>query len=434
MNKNTHSNPKKEEFWLDLDNAAKIFPAVRSSEHTTVFRISAVLKQTIRISSLLKAVSELEKRFPYFRVSLRRGFFWYYLESAKQHFITEPDHSRLCRAFDKSERNSLLFRVLAHRDHISVEFSHILTDGAGAYYFLKLLLINYFRNLGIKVDNKEDDQADEPFRREESEDAYNRYFQREIPSAIKLTKAFHIPFTLKSKPRFDVLSAILPLHEIRQKAGEKKVSITEYLVAVYLYVLQEIYEDQPQHSFARKRKTLRIQVPVNLRKIYPSGTLRNFSLFILPEMDLQLGHYNFDEVIKLVYHKMQLETDRKLINKIISRNVGIERKIYVRSIPLFLKSMILHMKYYSEGVDQYSGVVTNLGKVELPAEISDYIDYFVFIPPPPNKKLKINCSVIGFNDKLALSFGNISNSRKLEQKFLRFLSGQGIGVKLIPNR
>jgi len=50
--------------------------------------------------------------------------------------------------------------------------------------------------------------------------------------------------------------------------------------------------------------------------------MRNFSLFVTPEIDFRLGKYSFEEILKIVYHKMQVETDEKLINKIISRNVG----------------------------------------------------------------------------------------------------------------
>jgi NRPS condensation-like uncharacterized protein len=158
--------------------------------------------------------------------------------------------------------------------------------------------------------------------------------------------------------------------------------------------------------------------------------MRNFSLFVLPEIDLRLGQYTFDEIIKIVHHKMQLETDEKLINKIISRNVGSEKNILVRGIPLFLKNIILHHKFYSSGANQYSGVMTNVGKIELPTETMDKVDHFVFIPPPPNKKLKINCGVIGFKDELTVTFGNITGSNEMQKKFFRFLTSQGIHVKL----
>jgi hypothetical protein len=58
------------------------------------------------------------------------------------------------------------------------------------------------------------------------------------------------------------------------------------------------------------------------------------------------------------------------------------------------------------------------------------MDYFILTAPPPNKKLKINCGIIGFNNKLVLSFGNITISKEFERKFFNFLVQQGINVKL----
>jgi NRPS condensation-like uncharacterized protein len=222
----------------------------------------------------------------------------------------------------------------------------------------------------------------------------------------------------------------VPLEQIKKIAQNKGVGITVYLTSVYLFILQEIYESLNGFNKHKKQKRLRVQVPVNLRNIFPSKTMRNFSLFVMPEIDLRLGHYTFDEIIKSVYHQTKLETDEKLIHKNISRNVGSERKLFVRGIPLFLKSLILRMKYYSLGTSQYSGVLTNLGKIDLPAETGNMIDYFVMTPPPPNKMLKISCGVAGFGNKLVLSFGNITHSQEFEKKFLQFLRDQKISVEL----
>src|SRR6056297_1823340 len=71
---------KADQFWLSLDNAAKIYPATVDKEITTVFRITAVLKENINIQALMRAVSKAESRFPYYKVSLKKGFFWFYLE------------------------------------------------------------------------------------------------------------------------------------------------------------------------------------------------------------------------------------------------------------------------------------------------------------------------------------------------------------------
>jgi NRPS condensation-like uncharacterized protein len=96
---------------------------------------------------------------------------------------------------------------------------------------------------------------------------------------------------------------------------------------------------------------------------------------------------------------------------------------------LFLKSLVLS-RLYSLGTRRYSGVITNLGKVNFSPEINQRIDRFVFVPPPPNKVIRVNCGAVGFDNKLILSFGNITASKELEKKFCRFLTAQGIAVKI----
>ena len=432
MDKNPHRISETDTFWFSLDNAAKIFPAIITREVTAVFRLTAVLKQPLKIKAFRKAVLLAEKRFPYYLVQLKKGFFWYYLEYIPEHIPIEVDDKPCCRKFPGG---NLLMRILVRNNSINLECSHILTDGGGAFEFLKNLLISYAKECGAHIPPGYG--LLEPGKKileEEYEDAYKRYFKEDLPPMVKRSKAFHLPYPLKASPRFERLNVGLSLKQVKQVATEKGVSITVYLVSVYLYVLQDIYESLGALTRYKKNKILRIQVPVNLRKIFPSMTMRNFSLFVMPEIDLRLGHYSFGEIIKAVYHQVQLETDEKLINKNISRNVGSEKKLYIRSIPLFLKSFILRMKYNALGPGQYSGVITNLGKIELPPETSDRVDYFMMTPPPPNKMLKINCGIIGFGDKLVLSFGNITNSKAFEEKFLQFMRDRNIEVKLEENQ
>jgi NRPS condensation-like uncharacterized protein len=415
-------------FWYPLDNAAKIFPAITDDEVTSVFRISVYLKKPIIIQNLFKAVGIIEPRFPYYKVKLKKGFFWYYLESSDFKTPVEVDNQRICRKFNEGEG---LFRVLVRKNRLTLEFCHILADGSGAFEYLKTLMATYFELCGVKLpDSFEYMKPGEIPCEEEYEDAYHRYFKENIPASIKQAKAFHLPIPLSPKPRFDVLTLMVSTEELKQKAKEKGVSITVYLTAVYFYVMQEIFESLPVSSWHRRHKKLSIEMPINLRNLYPSKTMRNFTLFVLPKMDLRLGHYSFDEMLKIVYHQMELETDVKLINKILSLNVGSERKLIIRSIPLFIKSFVLKLSYYSLGSSQYTGVLTNLGRVVYPKEIEDEIDYIVVSPPPPNKDIKINCGIIGFKDKLAISFGGITKTKELERRYVKFLVDQGIHVKL----
>jgi NRPS condensation-like uncharacterized protein len=416
---------------MRLDNAAKIYPAVQNEELTSVFRLSCVLKHRIKIKPLLEAIHAIEDRFPYFKVKPKKGFFWYYLEFHNEPITLKADLGVPCRAFGKHD---LIFRILAKKDCLSVEFSHILTDGGGAFEFFKTLLLTYLAQCCISVGSEFPVLIPyEAPSEEEFEDGFSRYFQKDIPSPKKKPKAFHVPFQLNKEPRFNVLIAKVSLSAVYRESKKNQVTITEYLVAIYLYTLQTIYNGLPNYKQRVARKLFRVQVPVNLRNIYGSKTMRNFSLFVTPEIDLSLGHYSFEEIVKTVHHLMQLETDKKLINKMIARNVGAERNLLLKNTPLFIKSLILRLTYSIAGTSRYSGVITNLGKVSLGQKADSHIDHFVFIPPPPNKALRVNCGVLGFGDSLVMSFGNITRSKDLEREFLRLLVQQGIHVKVVSN-
>ena len=61
--------------WMRLDNAAKIFPAVKRRDWSNVFRLSATLRQPVDPQRLQEAVALVAPRFPSMFVSLHRGLF-----------------------------------------------------------------------------------------------------------------------------------------------------------------------------------------------------------------------------------------------------------------------------------------------------------------------------------------------------------------------
>ena len=67
-------------YWRKLDNSAKIFPISAGKKYSTVFRFSAVMKEKIEPSVLRLAVNKALSRYGFFRVRLKDGIFWNYLE------------------------------------------------------------------------------------------------------------------------------------------------------------------------------------------------------------------------------------------------------------------------------------------------------------------------------------------------------------------
>jgi NRPS condensation-like uncharacterized protein len=433
--KETNKKSVQESGWLKLDNAAKLFPAIMSGELTAVFRITAFLKKPVRYSVVKEAVEITSKRFPYFSVSLGSGLFWHFLEYNQKLPRIQTEEMIPCTAFAARRKDEPLYRILVKGNRISVEFMHILTDGGGAFEYMKSLLYTYFTIGGNTINTNEGIILPQsPITEGEIEDGYKKFFREKTPPPGKLTRAWHLPYGLNEKPRLRVIRSEIDLARLLEVARSHNASVTEYIVAVYLHSLQEIYLGEKEKVRKQKRGVLRIEVPVNLRKKFPSITMRNFSLFVLPEVDLRLGIYTFAEIITIVRYQLQTGADVKQINRFLSQNVGHEKSMLVRFLPLFIKSIAISAVYRRLGSNQCSGILTNLGAVKLPAEMESLIDAFEVIPTPPNTHVKVSCAMVSFGNRMRLNFGNISKSTVFEKQFIKHLTESGIPVKILNIR
>jgi hypothetical protein len=126
---------------------------------------------------------------------------------------------------------------------------------------------------------------------------------------------------------------------------------------------------------------------------------------------------------------MQMEVDRRELSRQITRNVGAELRPVVRATPLFVKDILLGWMYRHLSARIYSGVLSNLGRVELPPELEAHIQSFgmVMVPGQVTKK---TCTVISYGDELSIAISSIVESRELERLFFTGLAGQGIPVSI----
>ena len=404
-----------------------------SDDLTSVFRITASLKEPVRYSAIREAVAITAKRFPYFSVSLGSGIFWHFLEFNDQLPRIQVEEKIPCTAFAAKRKSEPLYRVIIKGKRISVEFIHILTDGGGAMEYLKSLLYTYLTLTGKHISTPEEIILPSmPMSEEEYEDGYNKFFQK-LPAPSKLVKAWHLPYKLNKRPKLRVLRAEVSVNEILELSRKHKMSVTEYFVSVYHFSLQKIFLSEKEKSKKVKRKVLRIEVPVNMRKIFPSRTMRNFSLFVLPEIDVRLGTYTFEEILRSVHNQLQISADVKQLSRFLSSNVSSEKLFVIRVMPLFIKKMVIASVYKGLASKRWTGLVTNLGLVTLPGEMENMVDSFELIPPPPNPKVKVGCALVSYKNKLRICFSNITESRELERHILRHLADAGIHVKILNN-
>ncbi len=404
-----------------------------SEDLTLVFRLTATLKEPVKYSTLKQAVEITSGRFPYFSVSLRSGLFWHFLEFNSRLPRIQTEEEIPCTAFAVKRKDEPLYRIIVKGKRISVEFVHILTDGSGAMEYMKSLLYSYLKLAGKEINNPGNIILPEMLvSEEEFEDGYNRFF-RKLPPPARLVKAWNLPFRLNDKPRLGVIHAEVKADDMVEVSRRYKVSVTEYFVSVYHLSLQEIYISGKRKSKRRTRKVLRIEVPVNMRTKFHTGTMRNFSLFVMPEIDMRLGTFSFEEILRSVHHQLQISADIKQISRFLSSNVSYEKLIFIRILPLFIKKIAIAAIYKSLASRRLTGIVTNMGTVTLPEEMEDMIDSFSIVPPPPNTSVKVTAGLISYKNRLRICFSNITQSHELERTILKHLADDGIHVRMINN-
>ena len=122
---------KQKKEWYRLDNAGKLYPSITSTRVSTVFRLSATLYNNIDSKVLQIALNNIIEYFPYFKVNLKRGLFWYYFEHTEKYPKVQKETYYPCMFMFYKNKNSFPFRVLYYNNRISVEFSHsIICVGA----------------------------------------------------------------------------------------------------------------------------------------------------------------------------------------------------------------------------------------------------------------------------------------------------------------
>lgn len=420
--------------WYRLDNAAIIMPAVTDRRGSSLFRLWAELDSPVVFSALRAALEAASARFPFFNVELRRGLFWYYLQPRDEPPRVYDDLGPPCMAWDIRRCGTPMYRIRARGSTIAYEMSHIIADGYGGAEFFKALLATYAKAVKGGGERPADargravERVDAPDDPELHEDAYHRYYRPGIPIPDKLPLVYHIASAPLGPDRYRVLSGELELAAVRAAARSRGASVTEFLAGVYLESLLRLREAEAAGG-RRVRPLVSLEIPVNLRKHFPSRTCRNFSLFLLPTVDARLGPWTLEELIERIRLFMAMENQPRSFLRHLSRNAGGGRRLAVRLVPLFLKNVFARMFFYSLGEGLISSFISNLGPLELDAEAGRLVRS-VGLVGAPSALIKTHASVVSYGGAITVSFGSLARSRELERLFFTRLAELGLAVRI----
>ena len=424
-------SPERKLRWMRLDNAAKIYPAALRKSWSNVFRLSVTLTEKIDIGVLQSALDVTVRRFPSMCVRLRRGLFWYYLQQLSAAPKVREESSYPVTRMSRREISSCAFRVIAYENRIAVEFFHAVTDGNGGLVFLKSLTAEYLQQkygASIPATDGVLGRLEAP-REEELEDSFQKYAGN-VNASRRENNAWRPQGTPETDGFLNVTCFRFSTKEVLEKAHGYGVSLTAFLCAALMMALQDMQQEQVPGL--RRQKLIRVQVPVNLRSLFPSKTLRNFALYTTPEIDPRLGRYDMGEICKAVHHRLGLDVTPKIMSSRIAVNVSSERSMLVRVMPLFLKNMVMRTVFNAVGEKKCCLCLSNLGQVRLPEEMKPYVTRFDFILSAQATAPQ-NCAAISYGENLYVNFTRNIREPELEAHFFRVLRDLGLGAEVQSN-
>lgn len=401
--------------WFPLDNAAKIYPAARRKRWCNLFRLSVTLTEEVDRALLARALEATVPRFPGIAARLRRGFFWYYLQELPAAPLPEEEYRSPLRFMSRREAGKCAFRVIVYHRRIAVEFFHALTDGTGALIFLRSLTAEYLeQKYGLRIPAEAgvlDRRA--PVPEAELEDSFLRC-AGPFPAGRGGRRAWRLRGTPLPGDTLRILCFRLSLTEALALARSKGVSLTVLLSAA---LMQALFRLQAEQQPGRRRLApIKLLIPVDLRKLFPSSTLRNFALYTVPELDPRQGAADYGELFTLIRSKLEADRSPRHMAAMIAANVGNERSTLLRLVPLPLKDAVMKAVFSRVGERQACLTLSNLGAVTLPEAMLAHVRRFDFILGP-QAAAPHNCGVLSFGDTLCINFTAAIRETGLERHF-----------------
>lgn len=417
---------RKELSWEKLDNTANLFPVIATESMTNVYRISVTLTEEIQQELLQEALIRVLPWFDSMNVRMRTGVFWYYFETNPKEaplVVEEGDYP--CRYIEPHINRNYLFRVTYYQCRINLEVFHVLADGMGGVTFLKELTYQYLRLKYPQLCETAGDtlSADTSLN---TEDSYLKNYKKSQPKGYHSGPAVHMTGERLSAKALGVIHGYLSVKQLKQVAGERKISINEYLASVYTYSIYREY----LHG-AVSKKPIVTCIPVNLRPYFESVTTRNFFAMVSAVFRPEKEEYTLEEVTEIVVKSLREQINKEHLENLFSYNVSNQKNLVLRAIPLFLKKFAMRWVYFNSA-KATTTTMTNIGAMQVDEPYQPYIRRFAAMLSM-SRGQNMKGTICSCGDELVFTFSSILRDVSVQRRFFKTLVQDGIDVTIESN-
>lgn len=398
--------------WYRLDNVGKFYASISNTGVPKVFRYSAYLIDEVDPIVLQQSLNKTIEIYPSFNVNLKKGFYWYYLDENNKKVKVSGENLPICFKLYKNS-DDFLFRVIYFKNKINFEVSHILSDGRGSVEFFKLLLTNYIAikyNINIEINKNNKSQL------EKSEDSFSKYYKKtKLPKRDNVVPYLYKGRKYRNQTRF--FECFLNSKEVLDLAHKYNSTLTAFLVSVLIYSYKDVLK------VSDLNKTIRIDLPVDLRRYFNSYSSMNFFGLTTILYKYRSKEDTLEEIIDSVNKQFKENINAKKLSERANLMVSFEKNIFCRFIPIFIKDVVLKI------INQFTyrsstTCLSNIGIIKLDNDIEDMIDRISVIVSTDNYQFTI-CT---FKNKLCIGISNKFVNNDIIKNFCRYFSLNNIDV------
>lgn len=385
------------------------------------YRLIAHLSQYVDINALQTAVNLVLPRFPMYTITINKK--WNSLRELEviNTNILITKYQNKFQPFNIKSTEPL-FRVMYGEKFICIEMFHSLTDANGCLTFLNSILACYYEVLGQQVDKTNIINFNSECKESEFEDSFFKYAEKTKakinPAKSLFLKSFHNKCKVLPDRQGVVITYSLNVDELKKVAKQYNATLHEYLTTILCLAVNRLKTE------CNNKKCVRIQMPINLRKRYPSESLRNFvatTQFDTKNTDKQTILNEFKEYLKLATCDNELKA---FMQSAVSLMHGV-----LRFLPRFIGDFMLKTGDKILGEKANSTAFSNIGVVNTNLHING-VESYEFIEGTPLYISNLT-SAISFKNVCNFTFSKNTQDEKFEHYFLEELKKDNIIPKNI---
>ena len=224
------------------------------------------------------------------------------------------------------------------------------------YIFFREIIYTYLELMHPEILNEEERKI-RKIEEFNTEDSYMKNYDKKAKSNASGKKAYilkgkNIPLGARS-----CIHEIIDLKGLKEECKKYDATVTQYLTSVLIY---SIYNENYKKKKSKSKKPIKVCIPVNLKKYFPSKTMSNFFSYITVEAEVIKDKLDtFDKIIEFVKKDFKKKLSEEEIIKTMSANVKLRNKLLYKNNSFSIKKanckikLFRNKKIYNNNIFKY---------------------------------------------------------------------------------